>query len=128
MARIEHFDTWASTTHPPMFFWLAAYTFPTGFLTAVLQTTARATEVPIDTLSWDFTVMTVEENMIIEPPESGVYVRGMFLEGAGWDRKNAVLIEPQPMQLVCAMPIIYFKPMEQLKKKTRGALKTLIWN
>lgn len=35
--RVEHFATWAETTHPPMFFWLSAYTFPTGFLTAVLQ-------------------------------------------------------------------------------------------
>lgn len=37
MARVEHFAYWAETTHPPLFFWLAAYTFPTGFLTAVLQ-------------------------------------------------------------------------------------------
>lgn len=35
--RVEHFSVWAETTHPPMFFWLSAYTFPTGFLTAVLQ-------------------------------------------------------------------------------------------
>nr|XP_015838947.1 PREDICTED: dynein heavy chain 2, axonemal [Tribolium castaneum] len=120
IARVEHFETWASTTHPPMFFWLSAYTFPTGFLTAVLQTTARANEVPIDTLSWEFTVITVDESQLIERPENGVYVKGMFLEGAGWDRKNACLIEPQPMQLVCAMPVIHFKPQEVLKKKTRG--------
>ncbi|KAL3268446.1 hypothetical protein HHI36_007557, partial [Cryptolaemus montrouzieri] len=37
MARVDHFSHWAETTHPPLFFWLAAYTFPTGFLTAVLQ-------------------------------------------------------------------------------------------
>lgn len=35
--RVEHFANWALTTHPPLLFWLAAYTFPTGFLTAVLQ-------------------------------------------------------------------------------------------
>lgn len=75
---------------------------------------------PIDTLGWDFTVMTVEEVAIVEPPESGVYVRGMFLEGAGWDKKLACLVEPRPMQLVCPMPSIHFRPFEQLKKKTRG--------
>lgn len=37
VARVEHFGAWAETTHPPILFWLAAYTFPTGFLTAVLQ-------------------------------------------------------------------------------------------
>lgn len=36
-ARVDHFAVWAQTLKPPLFFWLAAYTFPTGFLTAVLQ-------------------------------------------------------------------------------------------
>ncbi|XP_030749874.1 dynein heavy chain 2, axonemal [Sitophilus oryzae] len=120
VARVEHFTTWSVTTHPPMLFWLAAYTFPTGFLTAVLQTTARQNEVPIDSLSWDFSVLSVEEWTIQQPPETGVYVRGTYLEGAGWDKKNSILVEPQPMQLVCPMPLIHFKPMEQLKKKTKG--------
>lgn len=138
MARMDHFTTWAVTTHPPMLFWLAAYTFPTGFLTAVLQvllvhnfdqklhkfntiqTAARQNEVPIDSLNWEFTVLSVDENSIQQSPESGVYVRGTFLEGAGWDRKNAILIEPQPMQLVSAMPLIHFKPVEQIKKKAKG--------
>ncbi|RZC39320.1 dynein heavy chain 2, axonemal-like [Asbolus verrucosus] len=120
VARIEHFETWATTMHAPLLFWLTAYTFPTGFLTAVLQTAARATEVPIDTLSWEFSVITVDDSQLVERPETGVYVKGMFLEGAGWDKKNAILIEPQPMQLVCPMPVIHFKPQEVLKRKTRG--------
>ncbi|XP_017772772.1 PREDICTED: dynein heavy chain 2, axonemal [Nicrophorus vespilloides] len=118
--RIDHFETWAETTHPPLLFWLASYTFPTGFLTAVLQTTARMMEVPIDTLNWEFTVLTTDDNSVQLRPDVGVYVRGLFLEGAGWDKKNSCLIEPQPMQLVCPMPLIHFKPIEQLKKKTKG--------
>ncbi|CAK9795260.1 Dynein axonemal heavy chain 2 [Anthophora plagiata] len=118
--RIEHFTEWAQTTHPPLLFWLAAYTFPTGFLTAVLQISARLWNVSIDTLSWEFTVFTVDESTIIEPPMDGVYIRSIFLEGAGWDKKNSVLVEPAPMQLVCNMPVIHFRPAEQLKKRTKG--------
>lgn len=66
--RVEHFREWASTTHAPVLFWLAAYTFPTGFLTAVLQTSARMWNVSIDTLSWEFTVFTIDETAIVEPP------------------------------------------------------------
>lgn len=66
--RVEHFANWAQTTHPPLLFWLAAYTFPTGFLTAVLQTSARLWNVSIDSLSWEFTVFTTDESAIIEPP------------------------------------------------------------
>lgn len=66
--RVEHFANWAKTTHPPLLFWLAAYTFPTGFLTAVLQTSARLWNVSIDSLSWEFTVFSTDESAIIEPP------------------------------------------------------------
>lgn len=65
-------------------------------------------------------MLTIEENSVQQPPETGVYVKGLYLEGAGWDKKNAILIEPQPMQLVSSMPLIHFKPVEQTKKKTKG--------
>lgn len=61
ISRIEHFGNWARTTHPPILFWLAAYTFPTGFLTAVLQTSARLWNISIDSLTWEFTVLTIDE-------------------------------------------------------------------
>ncbi|XP_076295130.1 dynein heavy chain 2, axonemal kl-2 [Lasioglossum baleicum] len=120
VSRMELFVEWAQTTHPPLLFWLAAFTFPTGFLTAVLQMSARLWNVSIDSLSWEFSVFTIDESAIIEPPHDGVYIRSVFLEGAGWDKKNNVLVEPAPMQLVCNMPVIYFRPTEQLKKRTKG--------
>ncbi|XP_023298158.2 dynein axonemal heavy chain 2 [Lucilia cuprina] len=120
--RIEHFANWAKTLKPPTLFWLAAYTFPTGFLTAVLQTSARATRTPIDELSWEFSVFVEEDAAAarIVREGGGVYVRGLFLEGAGWLRKAQCLTEPLPMELVSSMPVIHFKPVEQLKKKTKG--------
>ncbi|KAL1139310.1 hypothetical protein AAG570_006296 [Ranatra chinensis] len=35
--RVQHFSKWATKLKPPLLFWLSAFTFPTGFLTAVLQ-------------------------------------------------------------------------------------------
>ena len=40
--RMEQLSQWASTSHAPTIFWMSGFTFPTGFLTAVLQTYARA--------------------------------------------------------------------------------------
>ena len=111
--RVEFFTKWAVTGRQPLIFWMSAFTFPTGFLTAVLQNAARGNSVPIDALSWEFPVMTLDDVNILEQPKDGVYIRGLFLEGAGWDRKQAMLVEAKPMELVCPMPTIHFKPVEK---------------
>ena len=54
--------------------------------------------------------------------QDGVWIRGLHLEGAGWDKKNACLVEANPMQLVCRIPTIHFKPVENKKKSGKGNL------
>ncbi|XP_035375794.1 dynein heavy chain 2, axonemal [Electrophorus electricus] len=114
--RVEQFARWAETAHPPLLFWLSGFTFPTGFLTAVLQSCARQHNVSVDTLSWEFIVSAVDDNNLLFPPKDGVFIRGLYLEGAGWDKKNSCLAEVEPMQLVCPMPTIHFRPVENRKK------------
>lgn len=113
--RVDQLAKWAESAHAPGVFWMSGFSFPTGFLTAVMQTTARATKISIDRLIWEFEVMKVEDNYL-QTPKDGVYVKGLFLEGAGWDKKNACLIEAEPMQLEVAMPTILFRPSENKKK------------
>ncbi|EDQ90997.1 uncharacterized protein MONBRDRAFT_20211 [Monosiga brevicollis MX1] len=119
--RIEFLTQWAVTGRQPLIFWMSAFSFPTGFLTAVLQQAARSNGVSIDTLSWEFSVMTVDDVNIVEEPRDGVYVRGLFLEGAGWDKRNACLVEAEAMQLVSSMPTIHFKPVENKKVAKKGS-------
>lgn len=118
--RVEQFAKWATTAHQPVIFWMSGFTFPTGFLTAVLQTCARQNNVSVDSLSWEFVVSTVDDSNITQQPKDGVWIRGLFLEGAGWDKKNACLVEAEPMQLVSSMPTIHFKPVENKKKSGKG--------
>jgi dynein heavy chain len=113
--RVDQLAKWAESAHAPAVFWMSGFSFPTGFLTAVMQTTARATKISIDRLIWDFEVMKVEDNYL-QTPKDGVYVKGLYLEGAGWDKKNGCLIEAEPMQLEVAMPTILFRPAENKKK------------
>nr|XP_048689619.1 dynein axonemal heavy chain 2 isoform X1 [Caretta caretta] len=118
--RVEQFARWAETAHPPVLFWLSGFTFPTGFLTAVLQAAARQNNISVDTLSWEFIVSTVDDNNLVYPPKDGVWVRGLYLEGAGWDKKNSCLVEAEPMQLVCPLPTVHFRPGESKKKSSKG--------
>lgn len=53
--RIAQLRDWA-TKGTPKVFWLSGFTFPTGFLTAIMQTVARRNSVSIDGLQWEFTV------------------------------------------------------------------------
>ncbi|XP_047688045.1 dynein axonemal heavy chain 2 isoform X1 [Prionailurus viverrinus] len=118
--RVEQFELWASRARPPVLFWLSGFTFPTGFLTAVLQASARQNNISVDSLSWEFIVSTVDDSNLVYPPKDGVWVRGLYLEGAGWDWKNSCLVEADPMQLVCLMPTIHFRPAESRKKSAKG--------
>ncbi|XP_074107880.1 dynein heavy chain 2, axonemal kl-2 [Cotesia typhae] len=118
ISRVQHLAKWAETTRTPLLFWLAAYTFPTAFLTAVLQTSARLLGLSIDSLTWEFNVINTEDP-ITEPPEDGVYVRSIYLEGAGWNCKAGTLVEPAPLQLICDMPVIHFRPIESTRKKPK---------
>jgi len=117
--RVEEMNLWIQGTYPKCF-WLSGFTYPTAFLTAVLQTTARRNTIPIDTLSWDFTIINLDESELTQAPKEGVYVKGIYLEGAGWDFENACLMEPEPQELIVPIPIIHFKPVENKKKTGRG--------
>ncbi|KAJ3091962.1 Dynein heavy chain 2, axonemal [Quaeritorhiza haematococci] len=118
--RIEFFNEWSKGTEPKVFA-LGLFTFPTGFLTAVLQKTARKNNVPVDVLSWEFTVLQLEDdNHLPPPPKEGVYIKGIYLEGASWDKKANTLKEPRPMELICPLPPIHFRPIDGKKKTSKG--------
>ena len=59
--------------------------------------------------------------------QDGVYVKGMHLQGAGWDKKNACLIEAEPMQLVCSIPTIHFKPVEARRRSQKGKFQSRVY-
>ena len=119
MARLDQITRWIKEGYPKVY-WLAGFTYPSCFLTAVLQTTARKNAIPIDTLSFEYSIVNAEEKEVHQPPKEGVYVKDMYLEGAGWDFENGNLCEPSPMELIVDMPIVHFKPTDNKKKNAKG--------
>ncbi|ESN89934.1 hypothetical protein HELRODRAFT_92871, partial [Helobdella robusta] len=72
---------WASTAHSPKIFWFSGFIHPIAFLNAVLQTFSRNNGISMDLLSWDFSVMTVDDSNIVSAPKDGVLVKGLYLQG-----------------------------------------------
>eukprot|EP00957_Ditylum_brightwellii_P064156 4867846-Ditylum_brightwellii.AAC.1 len=82
---------------------------------------SRAKGVAIDTLNWEFHVVEKSGDEITEgPKDGGVFVSGLYLEGARWDFSENQLAESLPMELMSQMPILHFKPVEGKKKINRN--------
>eukprot|EP00756_Hemistasia_phaeocysticola_P025139 Hpha_TRINITY_DN15989_c0_g2::TRINITY_DN15989_c0_g2_i1::g.72379::m.72379/K10408/DNAH; dynein heavy chain, axonemal len=115
--RIDQMNSWGRGSTPKLF-WMGGFTYPTGFLKALQQSHARKAGISIDQLGWEFTVLDQETTTITQSAREGAYVKGIFLEGAGWD--GNALCEPEPMALVKMMPFIHFRPVIEKKQKTKG--------
>ena len=90
--RVKFMEGWLTNGEPPCF-WISGFFFPQGFLTGVLQTHARKDQIAIDRLNFSFKILDEEHEQIDEGPESGVYLYGLFFDGARWDDESGCIIE-----------------------------------
>lgn len=123
--RIAFLNSWMKNGQPNAF-WLSGFFFPQGFLTGVLQRHARQYRVPIDSLAFTFKALDVfDEHNVERPPEDGVYIYGLHLDGACWDAKAGCLDDPAVGQAArelggfARLPVIHFIPTRQPKYNPR---------
>jgi dynein heavy chain len=110
LLRIDFLRSWVMNG-PPSVFWISAFSFPQGFLTAVLQQHARRFKIPIDTLRFRCEVQQqYNSDEIKQPARLGVYISGLFMEGARWDAAAGSIAESRPAELFTPMPVILLEP------------------
>uniref|UniRef100_A0A8C4HI64 Dynein, axonemal, heavy chain 1 n=1 Tax=Dicentrarchus labrax TaxID=13489 RepID=A0A8C4HI64_DICLA len=115
LQRINFLHRWISNGIPPVF-WISGFFFPQAFLTGTLQNYARRSGTSIDTIGFDFESMSE----ITEKPNTGVYLHGLFLEGARWDNEAGQLTESRPKELFTEMAVIWLIPEPNRKPPTSG--------
>ena len=79
-------------------------------MTASLQTYARATMKPIDTLSFRTHVLDVMADEVMEAQEVGVQIHGLFMEGAKWDFGKKCVDDQDPKVILIDFPVIWLEP------------------
>uniref|UniRef100_UPI00398E963E dynein axonemal heavy chain 3-like n=1 Tax=Pristiophorus japonicus TaxID=55135 RepID=UPI00398E963E len=110
LSRLQFFKDWI-IKGTPVIFWISGFYFTQSFLTGALQNHARKYRIPIDHLEFQFHV-TDQDHDIPAPAVDGVYIKGLYMEGAKWDRKRHVIGESLPKVLYDNLPIIWLKPGE----------------
>jgi dynein heavy chain len=108
--RIEFMDNWI-TQGPPDSFWMSAFFFPQGYMTAALQTYAREKTIAIDTLDFRTEVTKMTKEDVSGGPAQGVYIYGAYMEGARFDVNLGHVVESNFGETHVYMPVIWLDPI-----------------
>jgi dynein heavy chain len=120
-ARAAQLTEWTADLGVPRVVWLSGLFNPQSFLTAVMQTTARRNDWPLDKTVLVTEVTKKSPETVDAPSRDGAFVHGLTLEGARWDDKAGALEESRPKELFCPMPVLLVRAVTADKAETRDA-------
>ena len=120
ITRDAQYRKWLSSGRPNSF-WLAGFFNAQGFLTAVQQEITRAHKA--ENWALDSVVVHSEVTEVMNPdnvkapPKEGVFVHGLFMDGAAWNNHDATITESAPKKLFSNMPVMLVTAMTKNQKK-----------
>lgn len=112
--RVSFMEDWLKRGNPACY-WLSGFFFPQSFITGTLQTFSRRYKVSIDKIRFSFNVLDKDKEDVNKGAFDGVYVYGLFLDGARWERDNRLVEDQLPGELYCKMPVIHFLPSDEFE-------------
>ena len=127
--RVSFMKLWLVNGQPKAFP-LPVFFFPQGFMTASLQTFARKHQVAIDSLSFTFNVLNdtdvSHDISSCDPPEDGVIVYDLYLEGARYNSATRRVEDSLPGKMYDVLPPIHFRP-EAYHKQASGTYQCPVY-
>ncbi|KAI8916282.1 dynein heavy chain and region D6 of dynein motor-domain-containing protein [Gorgonomyces haynaldii] len=126
--RHQQYTSWIKNGEP-MVMWLSGLHVPEAYIAALVQTTCRKSGWPLDR-STLYTQVTefVDPKEVTERPQSGCYVQGLYLEGAGWDiKQNSLVRLDSGGRLIQELPILRIIPIEAHRLKLVNTFRTPVY-
>lgn len=124
LKRHEQMINWTKDLILPRVVNLSLLCNPMSFVTAVKQFTARAKGYSLDDLDIMTEVTNFSEDMVKEDAPNGVYVTGLFLQGAKWEDSNSdtpgFLTDMAPKEMDPKLPIMNIFAIPNKQKVTDG--------
>ncbi|XP_037664378.1 dynein heavy chain 9, axonemal isoform X4 [Choloepus didactylus] len=118
--RIRELEAWTGDFAVPSTVWLTGFFNPQSFLTAIMQSTARKNEWPLDHMALQCDVTKKNREEFRSPPREGAYVHGLFMEGARWDAQAGIIAEAKLKDLTPPMPVMFIKAIPAEKQDCRS--------
>jgi len=118
--RVTFLKDWVEFGEPNIY-WISGFSFPQAFLTGTMQNAARRKGIAIDKLTFDYKwVDSLQVEDVKEKPSEGIYVHGLFIEGAKWHTDTHEIGQPLAKELYSGLPILHLIPTEDRVKPERG--------
>jgi dynein heavy chain len=119
VTRDAQYRSWLEKGRPGTF-WLGGFFNPQGFLTSVQQEITRAHK----NENWALDSVVVHSEItdilnsdnIKHAPKEGVYVHGLFMDGAAW--ANNSIAESAPKKLFTPLPVMHVTAVTKASKKS----------
>lgn len=124
LVRDEQYRKWLDNGRPSSF-WFPGFFNPNGLLTAMKQEVTRKRKAEfwaLDDVVYSTEITSFERpEQIKQSPTEGIFLHGLTLEGAAYNRKEGKLEESQPKVLFTPSPVVYVtastRKMEAKRRK-----------
>ena len=107
LLRVIQLTEWSASLETPISVWITGLFNPMAYITAILQTTARQNNLPLDQMDiWTDILEQMDPKGLAAPAEDGMYIHGFYMEGARWDTKKGAVEESHAKDLHPVVPVV----------------------
>ncbi|XP_066907574.1 dynein axonemal heavy chain 10 isoform X1 [Halyomorpha halys] len=126
--RVDEYKKWILLCPVLPVMWLSGLHKPQSLFVALIQEASLKIETSLENIVMCSNITSeYDPEKIQDLAEMGCYIKGLFIEGAGWNSKNNSLGSLKPNMLYEPLPVLMMLPIEKLHSKYENTLKIPVY-